>query len=233
MSLLELRSVSKRYGRGTRQRIALTDVSLDVEPGEIVSVWGRRRSGRSTLLRVAAGIETPDSGTVCFEGRDLRGRCGEMLGRGIGYCRTTFHASEGDAVLDHLTVGQCARGVTPQAAAERAREALQRAGALACTSLRPGELDCDELVRVAIARALVLEPRLLLIDEPTIGVDPLARDAILLLLQSLARQGIAVLASTGESTGLSGARALALSDGELHGRSAPELAPVVHLRRPA
>jgi ABC-type sugar transport system ATPase subunit len=71
----------------------------------------------------------------------------------------------------------------------------------------------------------------LLIDEPTIGVDLLARDGILVLLHSLAQQGMAILASTGESTSLSGARALTLSEGELHGPPTRELAPVVPLRR--
>ncbi len=233
MSLLELRRVSKRYGRGMRERVALKNVSLQVDAGELVSVWGRRRSGRSTLLRVAGGVEAPDEGMVCFDGRELSGRCGEMLGHSIGYCRTTFQASEGEAVLDHVMVGQYAHGISPSLAEVRARAALERAGAQRCAARRPGELDCDEIVRVAIARALALDPRLLLVDEPTIGVDLLARDGILLLLQSLAREGTAVLMSTGEATGLSGARALTLSDGELHGAPARELAAVVPLRRPA
>jgi putative ABC transport system ATP-binding protein len=233
MSLLELRQVSKRYGRGMRERVALKDVSLQVEAGELVSVWGRRRSGRSTLLRVAAGVEAPDSGVVCFDGHELSGRCGEMLGHGIGYCRTTFQASEGQVALDHVMVGQYARGISPSRAEVRARAALERAGVERCAARRPGELDCDEIVRVAIARALALEPRLLLVDEPTIGVDLLARDGILHLLQALAREGTAVLMSTGESTGLSGARALTLGDGELHGAPARELGAVVPLRRPA
>jgi putative ABC transport system ATP-binding protein len=233
MSLLELRHVGKRYGRGANQRVALADVSLEIEAGELVSVWGLRRSGRSTLLRVAAGVEPPDTGVVCFDGRDLSGRCGEMLGCGIGYCRTTFRPSEGEVVLDHVAVGQYARGGSPSLAAIRARAALERAGVERCAGARPSELDCGEAVRVAIARALVSQPRLLLIDEPTIGVDLLARDEILLLLQSLADEGVAVLTSTGESTGLSGARALTLSDGELHGKAAREMAAVVPLRRPA
>jgi ABC-type sugar transport system ATPase subunit len=233
MSLLELRRVSKRYGRGARERTALKDVSLEINAGELVSVWGRRRSGRSTLLRVAAGVEPADAGSVRFDGRELSGRRGEMLGAGIGYCRTTFHASEGEVVLDHVLVGQYARSVSPPLACARARTALERTGVERCAAQRPGELDCEEAVRVAIARAIALQPRLLLIDEPTIGVDVLARDGILLLLQSLAGEGIAVLTTTGESTGLSGARALSLSDGELHGAPPRELATVVTLRRHA
>jgi len=232
MSLLELERVSKCYGR-LNERVALRDVSLQIEAGEMVAVWGMRRSGRSTLLRIAAGVEAPDTGVVRFEGHDLSDRRGERLGDGIGYCRRTFRPSEGQLVRDHLIVGLLARGVPLPLAASRARAALERVEMGRCATLRPSELDCAEAVRVAIARALAFAPRLLLIDEPTIGVDLLARDGILLLLQSLAQEGMAILASTGESPGLSGARALTLSEGELHGRRARELATVVPLRRSA
>ena len=86
-------------------------------------------------------------------------------------------------------------------------------------------------MRVVLARALALEPSLLVIDEPTRGVDLLERDAILALLRSLADDGLGVLTSAGETTALSAAdRALSLTDGELHGNLDPELAPVVPLR---
>jgi putative ABC transport system ATP-binding protein len=232
MSLLELRSVAKRYGRGAQERIVLSDVSLEMEPGELVAVWGMRRSGRSTLLRVAAGIEPPDAGTVCFEGRAISSSA-ELLGSGIGYCRRTFRASEGDVVLDHLVMGQIARGVPAVSAEARARTALERTGAASCATFKPSALDGAELVRVAIARALTLAPRLLVVDEPTIGVDLLQRDDILRLLQSLTKEGVGVLMSTGETSGLSGARALTLSDGRLRGGTTRELAAIVPLRRPA
>ncbi len=233
MSLLELDHVEKAYGRGPYRQMILRDVTLEIESGEIVAVWGLRRSGRSTLLRVAAGIEAPDSGLVRFGGRDLSDRRYEVLGGEIAYCRKTFRASEGNVALDHLTVGQLARGVAPALAASRAHNALERVGAEACATRRPNELDCEESVRVAIARALALEPKVLLIDEPTIGVDLLARDGILAVLRSLAEEGVAVMTTTGETTGLSGARALTLSEGELHGGTRRPLAPVVPLRRPA
>jgi putative ABC transport system ATP-binding protein len=231
MSLLELEHVSKRYGRGSRERIALHDVSLEIDTGELVAVWGRRRSGRSTLLRVVSGLEAPDEGAVSFEGHLLSDPGAEAPRGGIRYCRKTFRPAEGQLVLDQLMTSQLTRGVSPSLAQSRARDALKRAGAELCAALRPSELNSTEVALVAIARALAHRPRLLVIDEPTIGVDLLERDRILLLLRSLADEGIAVLTSAAETTCLSGAdRALSIGTGELHGEVTPELAPVVPLR---
>jgi ABC-type multidrug transport system ATPase subunit len=234
MSLLALKGVGKRYGEGSRERVVLRDVSLEMAPGELAVVWGLRRSGRSTLLRVAAGIEAPDAGVVRFEGRDLAHDSERVLGAGIGYCQRTSRPAEGQTVLDETTVALLARGVSPPAARTRARLALERTGSDAYAQMRLGELDCGEAVRVALARTLALGPRLLVVDEPVKGVDLLERDGILLLLRSLAADGIGVLASVGESTGLAGAdRTFALGDGELRTGPTPELAPVVALRRSA
>jgi ABC-type multidrug transport system ATPase subunit len=232
MSLLALESVTKRYGRGSMERVALRAASLEIEPGELVAVWGRRRSGRSTLLRVAAGLERPDEGVVWFEGRDLREPGADAVRGWIRFCRKTFRPAGGQLVLDQLVTGQLTRGVPSSVASSRARECLRRVGAERCAPMRPGELDHAEVVRVAIARALVHEPKLLVIDEPTLGVDLRVRDQILSLLRSLTSGGTAVLMSAGETTCLSGAdRALSLGRGELHGEiDAAELAPVVPLR---
>jgi ABC-type sugar transport system ATPase subunit len=231
--ILELDRVNKCYGRGARKRVALRDVSLQLDAGERVAVYGGRRSGRSTLLRVAAAVETPDTGVVRFGGGEQIARRGDPLGNGIGYCLTTFRPAEGRIVLDQLIVGQLARGVSASLAHSRAQDALTRAGAERCAELEPSELDGAEAVRVAIARVLAFEPKLLVLDEPMIGVDLLERDGILLLLRTLANEGIAVLTSTGETTDLSGVdRALGLDDGVLRGHLAPDRAPVIPLRRP-
>lgn len=233
MSLLALDHVSRRYRRGAHERVVLDDVSLTLEPGELLAVWGLRRSGRSTLLRVAAGIDPPDAGVVRFDGEDLA-HSPDALGSGIGYCRSAPLDGEARGVLDELIAGQLARGVPRPAAHSRAFEALERTEATGCAAHSLQELDGGESTRVAIARALTLSPSLLVIDEPTKGVDLLERDAILALLRSLADEGIALLVSAGEATALSGAdRALSLSDGELRGSLSPELAAVVPLRRRA
>lgn len=234
MSLLSLEAVQKRYSDPSRERIVLREVSLEIEAGELVVVWGLKGSGRSTLLRVAAGIETPEDGTVRFEGRDLTEHGEDLLGGDVGYCERTFRCAEGQGVLDQVTVGLLARGVSPRQSRLRAQRALQRAGAEHYATQRLAALDAGESVRVALARTLALEPALVVIDEPTRGVDLLERDGILVLLRSLADEGIAVLASTAESTGLAGAdRALVLNEGELRGAPPAELATVLPLRRPA
>ncbi|HUA74656.1 MAG TPA: ATP-binding cassette domain-containing protein [Solirubrobacteraceae bacterium] len=231
MSLLALEQVGKRYGSGIQSRVALREVSFEVGAGELVAVWGRRRSGRSTLMRVAAGIERPDTGCVLLEGRDIYAARTHGLDA-VCYCRTSFRPAEGQLVLDQLVLGQLSRGIAATAARGRAADALHRVGAKKLIAARCGDLDPVERVRVAIARALVRDPRLLVIDEPTIGVDPLARDGLFGLLRSLANEGIAVLTSTGDAAGLEDAdRALTLSDGELNGSAAPDTAAVIPLRR--
>ena len=151
MPFLELEHVSKRYARGGPSRVGLDDVSLQLVEGEMVAVWGARRSGRSTLLRVAAGIELPDTGVVRYRERDVRD-C-EPAGE-IAYCRRTFSPSEGASVLEHLLSAQEVFGVSTAAATASARRALARTGADALAGVGPHELDTAEIIRVAIARTL-------------------------------------------------------------------------------
>jgi ABC-type sugar transport system ATPase subunit len=230
MNLLQLENVAKRYSNGAF--VALDDVSMSMEPGEMVTVWGERRSGRSTLLRIAAGIEAPDSGLVRFAGQDLSCMRGKVVGSEISFCRTKFRREAGSTVLAQLLASQFARRVSRTVALSQASRALERVGAERCARVSVADLKGDEVVRVAIARALTSDPRLLVIDEPTIGVGVLERDGILALLRSIADEGVAVLTSTGEGPGVMGAdRVLSLDAGRLRGELTPELAPVEELAR--
>lgn len=231
MSLLSLDGVTKRYAEGLGERVVLDAVSMELGEGELGVVWGLRRSGRSTLLRIAAGVQTPDAGTVRFEGRDLAERSERLLGTEIGYCRKSLRSAEGGTVLEELLVGLLARGDSSSRARARASHALRRVGAPDLASRRLTELDATETIRVALARTLAHDPRLLIVDEPVQGVDLLDRDEILRLVRAIADEGVAVLASATESTGLSGAdRAYALGGGELRGGPTAEPAPVIELR---
>lgn len=231
MSLLELKGVSKRYREGQRERVVLRDVSLELHAAELVVVWGLRGSGRTTLLRIAAGVEAPDSGRVTFQGRDLAGDGKDALGRGIGYVRKSLRGSEEQGVLEHVTAALLARGVSTREARECGRAALGRAGAESCAAVRVGELGAGETVRVALAATLALSPTLVVLDDPAGAVELSERDEILKLMRTLAAEGVAVLASTAEAGELAGAhRALTLSEGELRGPASPALASVVALR---
>jgi ABC-type lipoprotein export system ATPase subunit len=221
VSLLTLQGVSKTIAIGDREHRILREVDFDLDRGEYAVVWGRRGSGRSTLLRIAAGVEQPDAGSVRFEGVELKGSAGEALGRGIGYCHLHFGSGEGRGALDAVMMGLLASGVPAARARARAEKALERCGALAHRRSPAAGLDRADAVRVALARTIAQEPRLIVVDEPAHGVELMQRDGILLLLRTLANEGIAVLASTGEPTGLSDAdRTLALSEGRLRGSAA-------------
>jgi putative ABC transport system ATP-binding protein len=198
----------------------------------MLAIWGQRRSGRSTLLRIAAGAERPDCGVVRLAGRDLAARSNARIDENIGYCQKTLGSPTGQTVLEQVALALLARGISPSAARSRSRDALERVDCANLADAQPSDLDNTERVRVAIARAIACKPSLLVADEPTIGVDLCDRDPILLLLRSLADEGIAVLTSVGESTAFLGVdRALALSDGRLHGELQPDLASVIPLRR--
>jgi ABC-type sulfate/molybdate transport systems ATPase subunit len=232
MSLLSIEHVTQRYQRGRLERVAVRDVSLDIEVGELVAVWGPRFSGRSTLLRVAAGIESPEEGTVSFEGRDLARSRDSVLGRGIGYCQKCFPAAQHGLVIEHVAAGLLAQRTLPKQARRRGQELLFRVGAEHCARLECHELDGAEVARVAIASALATAPALLVVDEPTNGVDLLERDPLLALLRSIANEGTAVLMSAVDAQGLSGVdRALSIDNGELRGEAIVRRARVVQLRR--
>ncbi len=237
MSLLAIENVTHRYRRGRIERVALRDIVLDVDAGELVGVRGIRRSGRSTLLRIACGVELPEEGTVSFEGQNLALCRDSVLGTRIGYCQTSFSSLEGELVVEHVAASLIAQYMSPRSARRRAEEMLDRVGAADCVERYPLELDGAEIIRVAIARALITEPALLVTDEPTSGVDLLQRDPVLGLLRSMANEGIAVLMCTGDASDLSGFdRAMSIDRGELRGADKPEKptdALVVPLRRPA
>lgn len=232
MSLLDLERIGRCHRERSHKRVVLRDVSLQIDAGELVAVWGLPRSGRSTLLRIAAGIEPPDTGSVRLRGRDLATSAGGILGEGIGYCPLLLRDNEAHSVLDALIVVQLARGVSKGVARARSLAMLERVGAAHCAAHRLHELSSTETVRVILARALLPQPVLLVVDEPGKAVDLLERDSILVLLRSIADDGTSILMSTADASGLAGAdRALSLSEGKLRGAVIPELATVVPLRR--
>lgn len=219
---------TKRFVNGQRGTLVLRDVSLHVGAGELVAVRGMRRSGRSTLLRIAAGILPPDAGEVRFGGRPLAD-CTQTLGVDIGWCSPRFDPAQGGTVADHVAVALLACGAGRARARARAEAALERAGALDCATLDAGELSAAERMRAGVARVLVTRPRLMLLDESAACASD--RDGLPALLRSLADDdGLAVLMAAGEHVPCAD-RVLALEHGQLREQvAAGERGPVVPLR---
>jgi ABC-type multidrug transport system ATPase subunit len=231
VSVLRLAHVSV-LDRAGEERLLLNDVCLELDAGELIGIWGRRRSGRTTLLRVAAGLQTPHSGEVLLSGEQLRGPAAN--GRGIAFCGQHFRGGDAWSVEREIVEVQLARGASRSQARTRTRTALERTGATHCAERRIRSLPGADAMRARLALALTSAPRLLLIDDVIAGVDLAARDPILRLLRSLADEGVAILTSTDETPALAGCdRALTLCDGRLEGRRTPDLAEVVPLRRSA
>lgn len=236
MTLLSFEDVSKRVVDGGGRSTALLDrVSFQVEPGESVGIWGMRRSGKSTLLRIAAGVELPEAGAVRFAGRDLtrlsRREVAQLLRTQIGLAPMEWHATRNELVVDHVALPALSLGMSMHDAQIGARAVLERAGMTSRADVRMTELSPGERTRVSIARALVRDPVLLLVDEPAATPSPGDRDEICALLRSLARDpGLTLVVASEDVAAIRTARrALTLSDGEL--RSSDRQGQVVRFPR--
>ncbi len=221
--LLSFLNVSKRFPDGSREILVLDRVSLDIDAGVSVGVYGPRRAGKSTLLRLAAGIALPDAGAIRFEGRDIvsmsAGERGRLLRGAIAFMAAAdWRATPGESVVDHVATSLGSAGLTMREARRRAMRALDEveigaAGAAEPTAL----LSLTERARVMLARALAREPRLLVLDDPAPLPSLGERDRFFALLRSAARErGITLLMASEEMAALQGVEVMvSIGDGEL------------------
>lgn len=233
MPALVLDRVTRRHRVG-RERIAVLDaVSLEVWPGEIVAILGSRRAGKTTLLRVIAGIEAPDGGDVRLDGESLGALPASARTRrlrAVGFAPKAWRVARGKPVLDHVALPLLAERRPLVTALAKAYEALERVGAAHCAGATAEELAPGDETRVALAQALVREPRLLLADEPGVMAAPDERDELLRLLRTIAAEDarLALVMTARDVAGVAGAgRVLTLDDGLLRGAVEPPSADVV------
>lgn len=219
--LLSLWGVSKSYWRGSHELRVLTDVSIEMPPGEFVAVWGKRGAGKTTLLKIAAGLEAPDGGTVRFGGCDLA-RLSEtaharLMREQIGWVRRAGPRSE-LTMLDYVALPLLVEH-GQRRARSRASGALARVGMSECAGQRWESLSDGERALIAIAHGIVRRPRLLLVDDPTANLGVREREDVNELLRLLTvEDGLAILMTvpgmpaamgTDEVRVLSGGRLLA------------------------
>jgi glutamate transport system ATP-binding protein len=189
-SLVQLRGVSKHVGMVQ----VLNDIDLDLARGEVIAVLGPAGSGKSMLCRAINGLERIDSGRITVEGRPLprRGRELARMRRDIGVVSPPFGLAPHRTVLENVVFGRFRlwQAATP-GSRRRARALLERFELEDRAGRFPWELSNDQQQRVAMARALAAEPKLMLVDEPALGLSPE-------LLRGLAADGMTLLVATGE-----------------------------------
>lgn len=199
-TVIELRGLSRTYERGRAPVHALRDVDLSIARGEMVSVVGPSGSGKSTLLAIMGCLDRPTSGECLIEGRPVQdlgdAEMSRLRNRTIGFVFQSFHLIPRLTVAENVETPLLYSGVAPAEWRSRAVDALDRVGLGARTDHLPGELSGGEAQRAAIARALVVEPALILADEPTGNLDRAAAEDIAGLLTALHGAGRTIVLVT-------------------------------------
>ena len=190
MSVLEVRGIDVLYGAVQ----ALWDVSFTVEPGEIVTLIGANGAGKSTVLKAVSGLLAPRRGTVLLEGEDVTGRPpNELVGKGLVLIPEARQLWPAMTVLENLEMGAYAKAARPhrKETLEAVFEMFPRLRERA--KQKAGTLSGGEQQMCAIGRGLMARPRLLLLDEPALGLAPLLVREVFRTLAEINRRGTSVL----------------------------------------
>jgi sulfate/thiosulfate transport system ATP-binding protein len=177
--VIEVNGVSKRYG----DTDALTDVSVSVPDGSLTALLGPSGGGKTTLLRVIAGLETPDTGSVVMDDQDVT--TVPVRRRGIGFVFQHYAAFKHMSVADNVAFGLTVRKRPKADVKAKVDELLQLVGLAHLASRRPDQLSGGQRQRMALARALAVEPEVLLLDEPFGALDARVRTELRAWLRRL------------------------------------------------
>ncbi len=194
---VEIRGLCRHFQKGGQRIDVLRGADLDLAPGESVALLGQSGSGKSTFLHILGALEPPTAGIVKVDGRPLHDRPVRELdvyrNRQVGFVFQFHHLLPDHSAVDNAAMPAIIGGMPLPEARHRAEERLVQVGLAKRLTHKPGELSGGEQQRVAIARALLLEPGLVLADEPTGNLDPATAGEVLDLLLDLNRERRATL----------------------------------------
>ncbi|WP_280268655.1 ABC transporter ATP-binding protein [Nocardia wallacei] len=198
--MLELTDVIKEYRVGEQRVRALDGVSLRIEAGEFTAVIGPSGSGKSTLLHMLGALDSPDSGSITFQGEEIGSlddeRQSEFRRHRVGFVFQFFNLLPTLSAWENVAIPKLLDGTGLRKAKPRALELLDLVGLGDRAEHRPAELSGGQMQRVAVARALIMDPPLILADEPTGNLDSKTGAAILELLGEISGSGNSVVMVT-------------------------------------
>jgi len=224
-ALIELSAIERVFHLGDSEVHALRHLELSIAAGEYVAIMGPSGSGKSTLLNLLGLLDRPNAGTYRLEGRDVTTLSPEEQARvrsqRIGFVFQSFHLVPRLSAAENIALPMTLAGIDPGERAARVDQALADYGLTNRAGHRPDQLSGGQRQRVAIARATIMQPAMILADEPTGNLDRTTGEEVMRLLEELNGRGVTLIVVTHDT--LLGARAhrqLLMEDGELRHDSA-------------
>lgn len=218
--MIELRQVSRHFQVGDQTVHALDQVDLAIESGEFISIMGPSGSGKSTLLNILGLLDRPTLGSYRLNGTDVAklddSKLADQRQKNIGFVFQSFHLIPRLNAMENVELPLVLAGVPMASRRERARQVLQSMGLGERLDHRPDQLSGGERQRVAIGRAIVMNPKVLLADEPTGNLDSQSSKEVIDILHRLNRDGLSLLVVTHDpEIGGQARRRLAMRDGRI------------------
>ncbi|SFP32655.1 ABC transporter ATP-binding protein [Pseudomonas borbori] len=218
--MIRLRGLTRHFQAGEQRVVGLDALQLDIHAGDYLAVMGPSGSGKSTLLNILGLLDAPDAGEYWLDGVATaalsEARRAELRSRTIGFVFQSYHLIPRLTALENIELPMLLAGIEPNLRRRRSGELVERLGLGDRLSHRPGELSGGQRQRVAIARAMVMQPALLLADEPTGNLDSRAGGEVIALLEELNDDGLTLVLVTHDAEHAARARRqLRLRDGRI------------------
>lgn len=217
-NLIELKDIDRVFHLGDSEVHALRNINLNIARGEYIAVMGPSGSGKSTLLNLLGLLDMPDSGTYKLEDRDVTtlnpDEQANVRSKRIGFIFQSFHLVPRLTAAANIELPLILAGIAPSERAKRVKQALKDYGLTDRAQHRSNELSGGQRQRVAIARATIMQPALLLADEPTGNLDRATGEEVVRLLEKLNEQGVTLIVVTHDhALGARAKRQIRMEDG--------------------
>jgi len=217
-ALIELAGIERVFRLGDSEVHALHELDLRIDAGEYVAVMGPSGSGKSTLLNLLGLLDRPTAGTYHLEGRDITTLSpqeqAQVRSQRIGFVFQSFHLVPRLTAAENIALPMMLAGVAPAERAKRVTQALDDYGLTDRSHHRPDQLSGGQRQRVAIARATIMQPAMILADEPTGNLDRATGEEVIRLLEELNTRGVTLIVVTHDAAvGRRARRRLDMEDG--------------------